>query len=238
MDSSIKQRWGRYLVYMVIVSALLTSVGSIQALADGQPGTSGQIEIEINEGPSYINRGWFFIFPFKKGPQIAAWAEDGNGRYIGTIIVSGKTAEKKWISAPDEGRPESLPVWSEKSGGCFDPADTVTAASLNSGKTKTGSHFTLTGGRYKVYLEVNLSYDWNSVWAKNLPEDNPLYNGVNGQPSLVYCADLDYSQGPAEVKMIPVGTGDPRGRNGAITESLEGLDTALSILDSAYVRIR
>jgi len=219
-----------------ISSAVVLWGQSSQNCAADITAETGSIKIEIIAGENFENRGWFFIFPFKKGPQMAAWVEDKNGRYMGTIFASQKTADQKWIQAPENGRPESLPVWTARSGGVLDPVDAVAAASSDiSENTGIESRLKLAPGKYRVYLEVNSSYDWNSVWKKKLPESSQYYNGVNGQPSLVYRAEIETGRGAGSVKMEKLGTGDVQGRNGSITESFDGIDSSLTILESVSV---
>ncbi len=229
-----KKRFLQVLMIFLIISATDASGNDSPRPANG----SGQIALEIIPGRYFANRGWFFIFPFKKGPQIAAWIEDEKENYMGTIVISDKTAGDCWISAPEEGRPESLPVWSHRSSGICNSIDAVTAASrVISENSRINSSLKLPAGRYRVFLEVNNSYDWNKVWRKKLPESSPYFNGVNGQPSVIYHADLEIGHGPAAVKMVPAGTGNPLGRNGNIDKSFDGIDSALSILESVYVKI-
>ena len=228
----------KMVLQVLLITLIISAAGASGNDSKQQEKKSGQVALEIIPGRYFENRGWFFIFPFKKGPQIAAWVEDEKENYMGTIVVSDKTAGESWISAPEEGRPESLPVWSHRSSEISNSIDAVTAAShAISENSRIESSLKLPAGRYKVFLEVNNSYDWNKIWKKKLPKSSPYFNGVNGQPSVIYQADIEIGHGTASVKMMPAGMGDPLGRDGEIDKSFDGIDSALSILESVYVKI-
>src|SRR5215510_16528017 len=73
------------------------------------------IELIVTPGEYWQSKMNVFLFiSIKKTPQLASWIEDHNGNYISTIAVTEKTARGNWRSAPTEGRPESLPVWSHR----------------------------------------------------------------------------------------------------------------------------
>ena len=69
-----------------------------------------------------------FIFSIKKTPQMAAWIEDDQGNYISTIAVTNRSAKNSWRSAPKEGRPEALPVWSHRIQNNMEQIDSVSSA--------------------------------------------------------------------------------------------------------------
>lgn len=50
---------------------------------------------------------WKEKFP----PQFALWIQDSDGNFSRTIFATKRASKKKWIFAPKDGRPESLPVW-------------------------------------------------------------------------------------------------------------------------------
>ena len=129
--------------------------------------------------------------------------------------------------APAEGRPEALPVFGHLKA---EAADGVSAAT-SKGETlhDAGLGAGLPAGRYLVWLEVNRSYDYNAAYPK-------AGAGVNGQPSIVYRAELDLG-GPvaSEARFSPVGTGSPDGGDGEVREGLAGIDSALELFSSLTV---
>jgi len=158
-------------------------------------------------------------------PQVAAWVETEEGRYVGTLFVTAKTARGAWIFAPKTGRPEALPVWSYARG---TGADAVSSATP-SGPAVLDSSLadTLPAGSYVVRLEVNRSFDYNERYTKA--------QGVNGQPSLVYRAVLRVGGGRDEASFEFVGTGSPDGSDGSVAPGSNGTTTALDIY--SFMRI-
>jgi len=213
----------KYLVLAVALAWLISAPA--QANPSQKYALPGVLTLELVPGAHFKNTGWFLVFPFTKGPQMAAWIEDDQGTYVATIFVTKKA----------EIRPESLPVWSHRPGRPT-AIDAVSAATTVESVDKTGPSVDVTAGKYKVFLEVNLSYDWNRVWAQNLPVTDVHYNGVNGQPSLVYGAQISVGQGASVTAMAPWGIGSATGLDGAMNPSV-GMDTALQILDSAKVSV-
>lgn len=158
-------------------------------------------------------------------PQVAAWVEDDEGRYLGTIYVTGKGARGAWTMAPAAGRPEALPVWKAASGGGSDAVSSATAK----GATAYGSSLAagLRPGSYVIMLEVNRSFDYNDAYPESL--------GVNGQPSVVYEARLTVGGERAEATFAPVGTGSVDGADGYVRPGLDGIGTALRLFSSMTV---
>jgi len=192
-------------------------------------GVHSAMELNVEPGEHWQSTMKIFIFNKKKSPQIAAWIEDSDGNYIATIAISEKSAKGNWMSAPKEGRPEALPVWSHKQQNYL--ATTLDAVSSATIKGSFGANIDRTslvdGNSYNVYLEINHSFDYNDHWTK----DN---SGVNGQPSLVYQTQFIAGQ-PGRIPLVPIGHGSADGSDGNIINGLENFTSALSIVKSAYV---
>jgi len=189
-----------------------------------------QLELIIEPGEHWQSTMKIFIFNKKKSPQIAAWIEDSEGNYITTIAVSEKSAKGNWMSAPKEGRPEALPVWSHKQQNYSVSSgyDAVSSATIKGSFGANIDQRSLVDGKaYNVYLEINHSFDYNDHWTKN-------NSGVNGQPSLVYHAQFVAGQ-PGRISLIPIGHGSVDGSDGKITSGLENFTSALRIVKNAYI---
>ncbi|MCL2138714.1 MAG: DUF2271 domain-containing protein [Treponema sp.] len=188
------------------------------------------MELIIKPGENWESKRKFFIFNLKRTPQMAAWIEDNNNKYISTIIVTSKSAKKNWINAPKQGRPEGLPVWNHKHQLSSDNIDTVSTATPKGSVIVNVSNDSLVKGNvYNVYLEINYAYDYNDFWTEN-------NSGVNGQPSLVY--HTQFIAGLSDtIRLVPVGHGAVDGSNGNITSDLSNFTSALSIMDSANIRL-
>jgi len=203
-------------------------------------GVHGTMELIVEPGEQWLGKMKVFLFSMQKTPQMAAWIEDENGRYVATITVTNRSARQNWRSAPEEGRPEALPVWSHKQQNNQtlapqpsaqregSPLDAVSAATQKGAVAASIDTDALTDGKtYTVYLEINHSFDYNDHWTK----DN---SGVNGQPSLVYQAQFIAGQAH-RIPLGPVGHGSLDGSHGNITSGLKNFTSALSIVKSAYI---
>ena len=189
------------------------------------------MELSIEPGEHWNGKMKILLFSVSTTPQMAAWIEDNQGDYISTITVTNKGAQKKWMGAPQGGRPEALPVWYHKIPNNTAQIDSVSAATPKGAVAIQIDRDPLINGReYTVYLEINLSFDYNDTW----PESN---NDVNGQPSLLYRAD--FIAGTSErIKLEPIGRGSADGSDGYIVNSLGGMTTTLTIIQDAYISVR
>ena len=190
---------------------------------------SGSIELIVEPGDRWQGKMKVFIFSIKKTPQIAAWIEDTEGRYIATITVTNRSAHKKWRGAPAEGRPEALPVWNHRQqSSALNDIDTVSAATPKGPIEASVDRGALIDGNvYNVFLEINHSFDYNDRWTK----DN---SGDNGQPSLIYHGQFMAGQ-PFHIPLVPVGYGSVDGSSGDIGGGLENFSTALNIIKDVYI---
>ncbi|MDP3177795.1 MAG: DUF2271 domain-containing protein [Spirochaetaceae bacterium] len=209
----------------VLVAAVAIALGAYSGTAPAGP----RFALELAPGPQYRSSTRWLIFALPIYPQVACWVEDLDGRYIGTIYVTAKGASSGWISAPKEGRPEALPVWSRAKAG---RTDAVSAATSANGVLR-GSDLaaSLPVGRYAIMLETNRSYDYNEAYPRESA-------GVSGQPSIVYRAELLVGTAESEAAFAPIGTGSPDGADGRIREGLDGITTALELFSRMVIRYR
>ena len=197
------------------------------------------LELSLTPGPHWLRSWTFFIVPTKSPPQHAVWVEDREGSYLGTVTVTESVAKAGWKAAPKEGRPEALPVWSARSGrasGTVAPGtDAVTGATPKAASTVTRALAGLRAGeRYRAFLEVNHSFDYNERWPRRAKKGEPGWSGVNGQPSVVYAADFVAGSGET-VAFEPIGQGSVDGSDGELRLTLDGLTSALAIVGRATV---
>lgn len=165
----------------------------------------------------------------KREPQVAIWLEDTDGNYIKTLYVTERASHKSWMMSPKEGRPESLPVWYHASK--FEPAknaapglelDAVTSATPKGGIIFDAK---LEDKAYVLRAEFNTSFDYNDSYTKK-------NSGVNGQPSVVYEAEIpaDFNKASEEIRLTFAGTGSLDGSDGLIHKDTAGLTTAGTIV--------
>ena len=193
------------------------------------PVQGSRFTLEMTPGPDYRSTTTFLlVFRFPIYPQVACWLETADGHYISTIYVTAKGAKKNWFSSPRGGRPEALPVWYHLQRAAEELPDSVSAATASGAIRHDSPASGLPPGRYIAMLEVNRSYDYNERYTRG-------NSGVNGQPSVVYRCEIAVGQGSATGTFVPVGTGSPDGSSGGVTPGIEGLTSALTLLETATI---
>ena len=205
---------------------------------------------------------------FKKGeafkyPVFAIWAEDTSGNYLETLYISraissstfkyGQKVEDKWEPAIVR-RPEALPYWSHKRGikasdGLFIPLEKAPDLDGVTGATPTNnfiiqSKFTAKDqNKYKIFLEVNQSFDWNDFYTAEKFQDDPIYSGSGkvGQPSLIYSAEVntdDFDTQREHYLMELTGHGHHSGETGELYTNLNNITTAKMIADRIILTVQ
>lgn len=210
------------------------------------------VQIVINEGETYS-----FIKPgggFRETlitPQIAIWLESEDGVFYETIFITERSGLSNWRKYPfakDVRRPAALPVWSHMRGvaqddGVYMPtienpvADAVTGATPASG-FRLNYNLPAGGDNYRIYVEVNNSWDYNDYYTEELlevPENSHSEKSFSGQPSLVYSATISESNS-GTITLELQGHGDPLGVSGSIYSDISKLDTALEIIESVIIQ--
>lgn len=177
---------------------------------------------------------WKGKFP----PQFALWIQNENGKFCRTIFATKKASKNKWIFAPKDGRPESLPVWYHSCKKRYileseNEIDAVTSATPK-GSFEIARKIQLAEGeKYFVYAEVNKSFDYNEFYPENAEKNSAEYSGVNGQPSAVYRAELSFENPDAELELF--GTGSLDGKSGLVEDKTETLTTAKNLVEKIVV---
>ena len=190
--------------------------------------------ISVVKGPKFTDRMKAGPLTFNVLPQIAVWAEDGNGKLIDTLYVTGadwkkmRHAGKKKLGA--DFYSQCFPLWASrvKAAGKELPApkkpytDAVTSATpMSSFKV----HTRLNTGAEPVYIyaEINKSGDNNTAYTK----DN---NDWAGQPSLLYRAEVNNTAKGQPVKLELIGHSGMIKEAPAVHSDTSGLDSALDII--------
>lgn len=220
---------------------------------------NSQVNIKIEQGKNWLHDFPLFMgIKLKNPPQIAIWAEDLDGNYLTSIYVTQKTATESWVANKGDRRASSLPVWAHKRGvksldGLYLPTkkepltDGVTGATpkgdlnlklSNIDKSNPGVISNLR--KYKIFIEVNHSTDWNEHFPKNAKIGDHNYSGGkggSGQPALVYSAIIDLSDGEKKFYASLVGHSSPDGSDGKIYPNLSKLTSALEIVEKIVITI-
>jgi hypothetical protein len=176
---------------------------------------------DVYEKPSF--------FLSKSQPTFAIWLEEKNTGTLQTIYVTGKAGKNDWILA--EARPESVPVWYGVSKKETDDenlgTDAITGATP-SGETAV-IHWqiplNLRDKQVDVFIEANNSFDHNAYYSKQ--KGSAGYSADNGQPSLIWRAELDFSKTMDEhISPEIIGHGSVLGKNHQIDPDISKITTA------------
>lgn len=218
--------------------------------------TGVPIRLSVRAGRHYESapQPLFLGLSYTSIPQMAFWAEDAEGRFLGTLYVTRALSDSSFqstdvFSGEVIRRPEALPVWSHRRGIRYDdglavPLPGNTDLDGITAPTPLG-HYDLVSsapedqGVVRVFMEINRSYDFNAVWHPERFPDDPVYSGSgsSGQPSLVYMAELDVAAGERFALLEPIGHGHPSGQDGSLTPELAGFDTALELVGPVIAEI-
>ncbi|MFH2115495.1 MAG: hypothetical protein ABIJ86_13410 [Spirochaetota bacterium] len=226
-----QKRMGLLVVTMALValSLLAGCAGGPEQATSPKPGAQSgpRFELSLQPGSEYAKDMKVFLFKYTVWPQVAVWLETPGGSFVDTLYVTELAVTKDYTAAPKDGRPEALPVWSALKQVDVDgvSSPTTVGSAVAYGNDLASK---LPAGTYIVKLETNRSYDWNETYTKKNA-------GVNGQPSLIYVADLTIGGEADEASFIPLGTGSVDGSDGDIRPGLDGIDTALDLFASMKV---
>lgn len=168
-------------------------------------------------------------------PQMAVWIDVPSTGEEDTLYVTRRGGMNEWLFA--DNRPSALPVWYGVAGGGQTDVDAV------SGATPRGESFSVTWqlprrfqtGKIRVFVEANVSFDYNEFYSDDHEPGDPGYSDVNGQPSVIWRAELDLSQGEQTVTPEIVGHGHVLGADHAIHNNMDSLTSAKELFDDIEV---
>ncbi len=190
-------------------------------------------------------------------PLMAFWLADEQGNYIQTLYVAesiGKgyfrradRSTGRWMAGEIQ-RPAALPYWAHQRGiknefGTYNPTPKYPVADAYTGATPPGAFvFHLVTdkplqGKYKVFMEINQSWDWNNFWHNNKFPDDAEYK-TSSQPAVVYEATINTGEPGVAITLNPVGRSHHSGQDGNLYTDLNTLTTALNIVKSCTVTLR
>lgn len=195
---------------------------------------------------------------YRSTPQVAFWLEDATGNYLQTLYVTEKISNSSFgsLSGELQRRPEALPYWSHKQGarssdGLMIPDIGATEFDGVTAATPTG-HYDVNSvlsassavEEVKILMEINRSYDFNATYHPDRFPNDPVYSGSgsSGQPSLIYRVAIDLQAvdaGNAQTSVMElVGRGHHSGANGELYADLQGIDTALALIEYVVVTVK
>jgi hypothetical protein len=226
-------------VRAVLLGLMLTGCAATSAPKDTPQIDLNQPYLEFKLTYNYDVYQKPSIFLPKSQPTFAIWLEEKNSGKVQTIYVTAKAAENKWILA--ETRPESVPVWygvrQKESVDDSAQIDAVSGATP-AGETAVIQWQVPRGLHIKqvnVFIEANNSYDYNAYYSDQ--KGTAGYSGENGQPSLVWKAEIDFSKkGDQEIVPEVIGHGSLRGQDHHIDPDISHITSARDTF--SYMGIR
>ncbi len=214
-----------------VITLSMISCSSHESLKKVDP-SKPHISIEFA-----FNTESYHSFIKKFYPQIAIWLKSDTAPSR-TVYVTSKGAKNDWFGADQ--RPSALPVWRN-----FQNNQPESKTDSISGATPSGSTYriawnlpenTSSKKPLNIFIEANISFDYNKFFPKDAPENAKNFTGVNGQPSLIWRGLLDPSRGITDVRPEIIGRGSLLGKDGKIHKDLTGITTAKKIFN--YIKIR
>ena len=248
-----------FLSYGVFAGGQSQAVFETGPREDAEPTPGIEVAVEVVPGEHFDHKMKIFpLINITNNPQVVLWAESADGEFLRTLYITERIATQSWRGAPGDDtpkeeirRPESLPVWSHRHGevysdGLMVPTREEPMPDAVTGATPKGEFLVQTeipAGHQEVwvYLEVNMSTDFNNAFPAEAPEGSPSYSGGewgSGQPALVYRGRLTFDEGrepqlPVELTLL--GHSSPDGSTGEVFTDLDGITTAREIVSVARV---
>ncbi|MFC2087599.1 hypothetical protein ACFLSA_05530 [Bacteroidota bacterium] len=242
------------LIYLETLSILFIACSS-----------QAKIKKELTKEEIYSNKqamGPELSISFEKGsshnhPSFVIWMEDLNGKFIETLFITksvgtgefnyGKTEKGKWVPALKR-YPSSLPYWGHRRGilssdSLYIPDPQTKTPDAVTGSTPKSSFILNTKlsnpelKEFKIYFEVNQTWDYNEYWTNNKFSDNETYK-ASCQPSLIYSANIDLNQTTKTWELQAIGHGHYAGETGELFENLSTLTTAKQIAEKITVHLK
>jgi hypothetical protein len=222
-----------------------TGQKSVQETILTNPEGSGSlIEVSFAKGSSHNH------------PLMVIWMEDMDGKFIQTLFVSKSIATGIFNFGTEQGgkwqpgerrRPAALPYWGHKRGiaaadGLFVPDAGTAVPDAYSGPTPKGDFILRTRsdngipGPFRVLLELNQPWDWNTYWNNSRYPDDEDYKS-SSQPALVYEAMVNPSKPGDYIPMQLIGHSHYSGKDGKLYTDLSTITTAKEIVKELKVRM-
>ncbi len=230
--------------------------GTYQTLTTriGEQGRAITIDLRTGEHYESPPQPLFLGLTYTAIPQVAFWIEDIDGNYVETLYVTKKSTNASFKPTEDPfgtvARPEALPYWAHKRGIQYDnnlmvPDQNNTDLDGMTGPTPLGNYDIISKvddslRQFRVMMEINRSYDFNGYYTPDLYPDDPIYSGSgsSGQPSVIYAANVNLDDNESAYFMKAIGHGHYSGQTGQLYTDMQGIDTALQLINRVVVEVR
>lgn len=217
--------------------------------------TESKMSIIIDSNPTGSEMNVLFINGngYNK-PTYVLWVEDMSGNYLETIFITKSYAsgifgyemqgDSIWKKSPGPSlQPAALPYWTHKKG-LINGKDLIPTPDNPYVDAYTGAtpeqNFEIKARRgvqaekYRILLEVNQAWDWNSYWTNDKYPENNAYRH-SAQPSIIYAVEINKEA--HSFTMNPIGHGDPKGESGKLFTDISTLSSAKLIFQSIEIQL-
>lgn len=231
---------------LIAVVALSLSIGGCEPASDGfiQENRNDSVEVSSNTDNkskaksikqalklsfSYNTKNYPYNENFAYFPSLAVWVEDAESGKVKTLYVTKKAAK----SFGEKQRPECLPIWfgireRQKEEGGMKEIDAVSSATVSKKDVELKLNFPkpFINRKINVFMESNLSFDFNDEFRKGESEGGPA-DKANGQPSLLWKATfMADAEGKLSIPFEIAGHGDSYGRDHSVLSDTSKITTA------------
>ena len=223
-------RWG-------LISAVVI-IGGLVLFAYARTWNKTEIEFLVHINEELVRQS-----VYGESPTFAVWLEDPENGQTYTAYATRRVATGDWEGKKDV--PEALPLWSEtikteknnRSGNAGMAGDEL----ITTGATPLPGYFRTRvrvkpGSKWIIWIEYNLSGDFNETWPEYNPETHAEDEWGTGQPAMIYKAEIEAVKDRVEIPEISgMCVFDPEGN--VVVESLRGITSATDVLDEVSVSV-
>ncbi|NMM64747.1 DUF2271 domain-containing protein [Clostridium sp. P21] len=234
-----------FAVYKIIDTIKLSRTSNISIVSEKQ---GKKLSVSVVKGEEYLHKFQVnSLINIKTPPQFAIWIEDLNGNYVDTIYATSKIVNQNWSKDPNNSaqggkieRKEALPYWMYKRGNNKINPDIVSSATPK-GSSIISNKINEKQGGYIIFMEVNMSTDFNEYYPKNVEKGKDNYSGGpwgSGQPALIYSSNINLNSTNKIYDLKLIGHSSPDGSDGNLYKDLSKVTTAKSIINKITVEIK
>lgn len=180
---------------------------------------------------------------FGESPTFAIWLEDPDNGQTYTAYATRRIATGDWEGKADV--PVALPLWTEinkaekknRSGDAGMAEDEL----ISTGATPLPGYFRTRvrvkpGSKWIIWIEYNLSGDFNETYLEYNPETHVEDEWGMGQPAMVFKAEMEAVKDRVVIPEIAgMCSFDPEGK--VLVEPLHGITTAVEVLDEISISV-
>lgn len=202
------------------------------------------LSVEVTVGEHWLQVTKLGPLNIRSTPQVVIWGEPRNGQDVETLFITRKAGLQRWGQGSDPTKVlywEALPYWMFRryeQGYAFPTEENPMPDALTGATPDTDFRVSICLNLEEIhvslFLEVNMSLDFNEIYSIVSQKGMKYYNKRSGQPSLIYRAEVNLER-PGRYEMQLIGHAHPAGANGQLFSDLSGVTTALQMIEQAVV---